>query len=120
MLYFQKYKKNTLEYKFLNQIKNLINNEINIDCYFGFDFGFFSGINIYYGSKKDSKYASLLSDIFKNNNVNVRLTTNIDYDFDIIVLFSYVNNKISRKDFKKNKKIIMEALSYFKRKIIML
>lgn len=112
LLYVQQYKKNTFEYKFLSQIKSVVEDS-NLRCYFGFDFGFFSGINIYYGSSKDDTPARHLYTLLKNENLNIRMMTNIDYDFDIIVLFGYINNYKEKIKLLKNKKNIVKALSLF-------
>ena len=92
-------------------MEEIFKNNINLDCYFGFDVGYFKGINIYYGSIKDSHAAFLLSKIFKEHNINIRLVTNIDYDFDLIVLFGYINNKKEKRCIKKNTGKILKALS---------
>ena len=111
MIYIQKWKKHTFQYRFLNKVEEIFKNNINLDCYFGFDVGYFKGINIYYGSIKDSHAAFLLSKIFKEHNINVRLVTNIDYNFDLIVLFGYINNEKEKRCIKKNTGKILKALS---------
>ena len=112
MLHFQQYKKHTFEFNFLSQIKSVVKDS-NLKCYFGFDFGFLSGVNIYYGSHKDSKAAYFLYDLFKKENINIRLITNIDYDYDVIVLFGYVNTFWDKLILCKNKSKFMKALSFF-------
>lgn len=111
LIYYQKWEKSTFEYNFLNEIKKVIKDKPDKKIYFGFDYGFFSGINIYYGSKKDDKLANNLYEIFKSIKLNIRLKTNISYDFDLIVLFGYSNNISEIKYLTKKKKKILKALT---------
>ena len=111
MVYIQKWNRFTFQYRFLQKVKKLINGNNKLYCYFGFDIGYFHGINIYYGSIKSNYTAFLLSKTLKNYQIDVRLTTNIDYNFDLIVLFGYINNKTQIKYIKKNKHKILKALS---------
>ena len=108
MLFLQKWEENSFEYNFLDDIKLKV---IDKKIYCGFDFGFFEGINIYYGSNKDNKLAFKLYDLLKKEKIKIRLITNIDYDFDLIVLFGYINLKKERKRVKKNKQKILKALT---------
>ena len=82
----------------------------NINCYIGFDFGFFCGCNIYYF--QENKLANDIYKAFKDNNLKVRLFTNIDYNFDVIILLGYTNLKCEKRYLRKNKNIIMKALSF--------
>lgn len=110
MIFFQKWSKHSFENKYLNSIKNnLKDNERNI--YLGFDYGFFKGVNIYYGSNKDRDFSYKIYKKFINEKINVRLYTNIPYDFDLIILFGYTNQKKEKKYLKKNRKRIMKVLS---------
>jgi hypothetical protein len=84
MIYYQNWSKNSFEYKYLKQIKKNIKENPNINCYIGFDFGFFCGCNIYYF--QENKLANDIYKAFKDNNLKVRLFTNIDYNFDVIIL----------------------------------
>ena len=111
MYYYQNYSKGSFEYKYLKFIKQNIKENPNINCYIGFDFGFFNGTNIYYN--KENKYANQIYSNFIKNKINVRLFTNIDYDFDVIILLGYTNIKQEKRYLSKNKKIIMKALSFF-------
>jgi hypothetical protein len=111
MYYYQKWSKHSFEYNYLKCIKEKIKENPNINCYIGFDFGFFRGVNIYYN--KENKYANTIYDNFIKNKINVRLFTNIDYDFDIIILLGYTNIPQEKRYLRKNKKIIMKALSFF-------
>ena len=111
MLFFQKWDENTFEYNFLKLVKNNIKDKNKCKIYIGFDFGFSTGINIYYGSQKNNKYALKLERLFKEQNLNVRLVTNIEEDFDLIVLFGYINLYKERKYLKKYKSKILEVIS---------
>ena len=111
MYYYQKWKKHSFEYNYLNYIRKNIKENPNINCYIGFDFGFFSGTNIYYN--KENKFANTINNNFINNKIKVRLFTNIDFDFDVIILLGYTNIKQEKRYLSKNKKIIMKALSFF-------
>ena len=113
MIYIQKWSENSFEGKYLKDISNVIKEKPNLKLYIGFDYGFFYGINIYYGSIKDKVYAQSLYDILKNRKFKIRLFTNIDYDFDIILLLGYTNNQNQRQYLWKNKKKLMKALSIF-------
>ena len=113
MIYFQKWEKGTFEYDFLKEIKKSMKEKPYLKLYIGFDYGFFCGINIYYGSSSNPKYAHKLLSILNENKLNVRLFTFIDYDFDIILLLGYSNNKKERQYLWKNKKKLMKALSFF-------
>ena len=113
MIYFQKWEKGSFEYNFLNEIKKHIKEKPYLKLYIGFDYGFFCGMNIYYGSNHDSKHAHKLLSILNENKFNVRLFTNIDYDFDVILLLGYTNNKKERQYLWKIKKKLMKALSFF-------
>lgn len=111
MYYYQKWSKNSFEYNYLKFIKQHIKENPNINCYIGFDFGFFVGTNIYYN--KENKYANTIYNNFINNKIKVRLFTNIDYEFDVIILLGYTNIKKEKWRLRKNKKIIVKALSFF-------
>lgn len=111
MYYYQKWSKNSFEYNYLKFIKKNIKENPNIDCYIGFDFGFFHGVNIYYN--KENEFANAIYNNCIKNKINVRLFTNIDYDFDVIVLLGYSNIKHEKKVLRKNKKNIMKALTFF-------
>ena len=113
MIYFQKWKENTFEFDYLEKIKQIFNKKPNFNLYIGFDYGFFCGINIYYGSKKNTYYAKKLYDLLTKYNLNIRLFTNIDYDIDVIILLGYPNTKKQRQYLWKKQKIIMKALSKF-------
>lgn len=110
MIFFQKWSEHSFESKYLNNIrKHLKDNSKKI--YLGFDYGFFKGINIYYGSNKDKSFSYAIYKKFIDENINVRLYTNIPYDFDLIILFGYTNQKKERKYLKKKRKKIMKVLS---------
>lgn len=111
MLYFQKWPVNTFEYKFLKKVEKIINKQNNYKMYFGFDYGYFLGINIYYGSNHSDKLALKLKDKLQTNKGLIRLCTNIPYDFDLIVLFGYSNLRKQRLILRKKQKIILKALS---------
>lgn len=113
MIYIQKWKNSTFEADFLNKVSQIFNNKENKKVYFGFDYGFFNGINIYYGSLKDESFAKRIASKFNDKKLNLRLYCNIDYDFDIIILFGYANLKKQRHYLRKNQKKIMEVLSSF-------
>lgn len=110
MIYYQNWSKNSFEYKYLKQIQKHIKENPNINCYIGFDFGFFCGCNIYYF--KDDTLAKKIYKNFKQSNLNVRLFTNIDYDFDVIILLGYSNLKCEKRYLRKSKNKIMKALSF--------
>ncbi len=111
MITVQKWKENTFEYFFLKQMKESINNHSDKKVYLGFDYGFFSGVNIYYGSLKDEGYAQKVYNAFKKEKIEIRLYCNIDYDFDLILLFGYINNEKQRQIFKKIRKKVMRVLT---------
>ena len=112
LLYIQQWSKNSFEYNYLNNIKKVINHQ-NMKMYLGFDYGYFSGINVYYGSSNDPSLALKLKDCLIKNKLNVRLCVNIPYDFDIILLLGYTNLKKERHYLIKKKKNLMKALSFF-------
>ena len=111
MIYYQNWSTNSFEYKYLKHIKKHIKENPNINCYIGFDFGFFRGINIYYNS--NNKTATNVYNNFIKNKINVRLFTNIEYDYDVIILLGYTNLLIEKIYLTINKKKIMKALSFF-------
>jgi hypothetical protein len=111
MYYYQKWSKYSFEYNYLEFIKKNIKENPNINCYIGFDFGFFSGVNIYYNKKNE--FADTIYNNFIKNKINVRLFTNIDYDFDVIILLGYSNNRHEKKYLRNKKENIMKALSFF-------
>lgn len=111
MLYFQKWENNSFEYKYLNEIRKTVSDKKDKKIYFGFDYGFFNGTNIYYGTKKEKDLANKVYNLFNKTKLNIRLFTNIDYDYDLIILFAYSNNKKERKYLIKKKKKILKALS---------
>lgn len=111
MIYYQKWQENTFEYDFLNKIKKVIEDKPNYKIYLGFDYGFFSGINIYYGTNKKSDLAFKLYDLLNKQKVKIRLICNISYDFDLIVLFGYTNNIQEIKNLKKYERKILKALT---------
>lgn len=113
MIYYQNWSKNCFEYKYLKFIQKNIKENPNINCYIGFDFGFFCGTNIYYF--KENKLANQVYKNFIDNNLNVRLFTNIDYKFDVIILLGYTNINKEKKYLRKNKNKIMKALSFLSR-----
>ena len=113
MIYFQQWEKDSFEYIFLNEIKNVMKEKPNLKLYVGFDYGFFCGMNIYYGTNSDPSYAKLLHKLLKKEKLSIRLFTNIDYDFDVIILLGYSNNQKERQYLWKNKKKLMKALSFF-------
>ena len=113
MIYFQKWEEGTFEYNFLKEIKKHIKEKPCLKLYVGFDYGFFCGMNIYYGSNHNSQHAQRLLSILNENKFNIRLFTNIDYDFDVILLLGYTNNKKERQYLWRNKKKLMKALSFF-------
>ena len=115
MVFIQDYKKDTFQYQFLNQIKDKLHN-IDLKCYFGFDFGFFNGVNIYYGSKYNDYAAKKLYKLMKRAKINVRMLSNIDYDYDLIVLFGYINLASEKERLNYEKKTIMKTLSFFLRR----
>ena len=111
MIYYQNWSKNIFEYKYLKRIKKNIKENPNINCYIGFDFGFFRGVNIYYN--KENKSASNAYNNFIKNKINVRLFTNIDYNFDVIIFLGYTNLLIEKLYLLINKQKIMKALTFF-------
>ena len=113
MIYYQKWKKDTFEYKYLSSISKKIKRNPNIKCYIGFDFGFFHGTNIFYNSEEGYKKAKLLNDYLIENNVDIRLFTNIPYNYDLIVLLGYTNLKKEKNYLLNKKKIFMKAFSFF-------
>lgn len=114
MFYYQKWKKDSFEYKYLYKLSKKIKENPNIKCYIGFDFGFFHGLNIYYGSNNGYQYGKTICENLLKNNVDIRLFCNHHYyNFDLIVLLGYSN--ISQERFYLSKKIkkIMKAFSFF-------
>ena len=112
MIYYQKHSENTFEYDYLSYLKQNIKENPNINCYIGFDFGFFHGTNIYYGSNKNSKHAKDIYNNFIKNNIDVRLFCNIPSDFDVIILLGYSNIYKERYYLLKHIKKIMKAISF--------
>ena len=109
MIYYQLWNKKDFEYSFLNKIKKIVkDNKKNI--YFGFDYGFYNGIVIYYGSNKDCKLANNVYNELKKRNIRVKVCTNIPYDFDLILLFGCINNRKKKKYLLKNEKRILEII----------
>lgn len=111
MIYYQNWSKNSFEYKYLKRIAKHIKENPNINCYIGFDFGFFCGCNIYY--KSENKIAKSIYNNFINYKIKVRLFTNIDYDFDVIILLGYTNLLKEKIRLQRNCKKILKALSFF-------
>ena len=111
MFYYQKWCKNSFEYKYLKYLQKHIKENPNINCYIGFDFGFFCGVNIYYN--KQNNYAKNIYRNFINNKIKVRLYTNIEYDFDVIILLGYSNLLKERIYLTLNKNKFLKALSFF-------
>ncbi len=112
MLYFQKWDKNSFEFQFLKKMKTVIKDKPNQKIYLGFDYGFFYGMNLYYGSDKSDRLAQKAYQLFKMNHIPIRLMTNIPYDFDLIILFGYSNLRKERHILRKKEKKIMKALSF--------
>ena len=109
MIYYQLWDKKDFEFSFLNKIKKIVkDNEKNI--YFGFDYGFYDGFLVYYGSNKDCKLANNVYNELKKQNIKVKICTNIPYDFDLILLFGCINNKKQKKYLQKNEKKILEII----------
>lgn len=113
MIYYQKWKKDTFEYKYLSSISKKIKKNPNIKCYIGFDFGFFHGTNIFYNSDKGYKIAKNINDYCVNNNLDIRLFTNIPYNYDLIILLGYTNLKKEQSYLLQKKKIFVKAFSFF-------
>ena len=111
LIYYQKWETSSFEYNFLNEIKKVIKDKPNKKIYFGFDYGFFCGVNIYYGSQKEDMLANKIYYLLKKEKINIRLKTNISYDFDLIVLFGYSNNEKEVKYLSKKKNKILKALT---------
>jgi hypothetical protein len=113
MIFYQNWSKGCFEERYLRKIKNRIKENPKLKCYIGFDFGFFRGVNIYYGSNYSDEAAKKIYEQFTKYNIPVRLFTNIDYDFDIIILLGYSNLIIEKISLLINKRKIMKALSFF-------
>ena len=113
MIYYQKWKKDTFEYKYLSSISKKIKKNPKIKCYIGFDFGFFHGTNIFYNSEKGYEIAKKINDYCLNNNLDIRLCTNIPYNYDLIILLGYTNLKKEQKYLLQKKKIFVKAFSFF-------
>lgn len=113
MIYYQKWKKGSFEYKYLYSISKKIKRNPNIKCYVGFDFGFFHGTNIFYNSNKGYEKAKYINEFLICNNVDIRLFTNIPYNYDLIILLGYTNIKKEKKYLIQNKKIFVKAFSFF-------
>ncbi len=112
MLYFQQWEENSFENQFLKKVKNVLKDKPDQKIYLGFDYGFFCGMNIYYGSQKNEDLAQRAYQLFKSYHLPIRLITNISYDFDLILLFGYPNQRKERHILRKNEKKIMKALSF--------
>lgn len=110
MIVYQKCKKNSFEEKYLKKLN--INDNPNINCFIGFDFGFFRGMNVYYSNNIDKKLKERLSECIKNSKVNLRLFTNYDCEFDIVVLLGYSNLKCEKRYLKKNISNIVKFFSF--------
>ncbi|MDY2888452.1 MAG: hypothetical protein SOU19_02695 [Candidatus Caccosoma sp.] len=109
MLTLQIWDKNSYENSFLDKIKAIVKaTSLNIYC--GFDYGFFDGFEIFYGTNKDSTIANKVYNELKNKKLNIKICSNIPYDFDLILLFGYTNNKTQRKYLKRKEKDIIKAL----------
>ena len=106
MVVYQKCKKNSFEEKYLKKLN--INDNPNINCFIGFDFGFFRGMNVYYSNNIDKKLKEKLSECIKNSKVNLRLFTNYDCEFDIVVLLAIIITQLlwNKSIFTKKKKIL--------------
>ncbi len=111
MIFIQNWPKNSFENIFLKRIREVLKDKDNKKLYFGFDYGFFLGVNIYYGSKCEPTLANKVNDLFKKKKITIRLCTNIPYDFDVIVLFGCTNLIKQRLILRKNEKNILKALS---------
>ena len=113
MLFTQQWKNKTFESKYLSYIKNKITLKPELNLYLGFDYGFFCGINIYYGNEKGKKYAAAINQKFKDNKIKVRLMTNIETNFDVIILLGYSSIKKERLKLILYRKKIVKLLSFF-------
>lgn len=109
MITYQLWNKDSFEYSFLNKIKAIVK-KTSLDIYFGFDYGFFDGFEIFYGTNKDSIIANKIYNELKKEKLNIKICSNIPYDFDLILLFGYTNNKTQRKYLKRKEKDIIKAL----------
>lgn len=109
MIYYQLWDEKDYEYSFLNKLKAIVkDNKKNI--YFGFDYGFYNGIEIFYGSNKDKELSYRVYDELKKRKINIKIISNIPYDFDLIVLFGYTNNKKQKKYLIKKEKKVLKAI----------
>ena len=113
MLFIQKWKKNSFEHKYLSHLQNKIMFKPQLNLYLGFDYGFFCGLNIYYSSEKGKKYANILKEKFNKKNIKVRLMTNIESNYDIILLLGYSNLKKERLKLIIFKNKIVNVTSFF-------
>lgn len=100
MITYQQCKKNSFEEKILKRLN--INDNPNIKCFIGFDFGFFRGVNVYYKNDIDENIKNNIYQKVLESKINLRLFTNYNSEYDVIILLGYTNLRCERKYIKKN------------------
>lgn len=81
------------------------------EVFIGFEYGFFKGMNLYYGNEEVYFKAKEVYDRLKQEKILIRLFTNLPCDYDLIIFLGYTNQFTERIRIIKKMSKIVKALS---------